>query len=112
MTPEEIRELVPNFDNLPGAEWVGPGLADAAHGRNTPAACLIWLAAPRLQRAGLIDESFPAPISEPERALYALLQTETGDAFSKYNALLRRLVSFEHALSDRSSRAARSTPQP
>jgi len=101
MTGEKIKTLVPDFDHLPGSELVGPGLADAAAGRATPAACLVWLAAPRLRRAGLIDESFPAPALEPERMLYALLQREPGDAFAKYNALLRRLVSFERAISVR-----------
>ena len=57
----------------------------------------------RLQRAGL---SFPlsrANIAEPELTLYRLLQAEEGDAFSRYNALVRRLVSLERALEQRLS---------
>ncbi|MBI4625128.1 MAG: hypothetical protein HY736_18155 [Verrucomicrobia bacterium] len=37
-------------------------------------------------------------IAEPEAVLYRLLRKESGDAFSRYNAILRRLVRFEHAL--------------
>jgi hypothetical protein len=37
-------------------------------------------------------------VPEPERALYRLLQKEGGNAYGRYNALLRRLVSFEQAL--------------
>jgi hypothetical protein len=39
-----------------------------------------------------------SPISAPEHKLYLLLSREKGDAaHSAYNALLRRLVSFERA---------------
>jgi hypothetical protein len=38
------------------------------------------------------------PITSPEHKLYALLASEKGDAaHSAYNALIRRLVSFERA---------------
>jgi hypothetical protein len=35
---------------------------------------------------------------EPERQLYRLLRQEGADAYSRYNSLLRELVSFENAL--------------
>jgi hypothetical protein len=40
----------------------------------------------------------PRTEAEPERGLYELLaQTEPDSAHSRYNALVRRLVSFERA---------------
>jgi hypothetical protein len=39
-----------------------------------------------------------SPVSSPEHKLYLLLAQEKGDAaHSAYNALIRRLVSFERA---------------
>ena len=59
------------------------------------------IARSRLARAGLIqDVVAPAPV-EPELQLYRLLRLEGGDAYSRYNALLRELVSFESALDHR-----------
>ncbi|MCX6930149.1 MAG: hypothetical protein NT154_44095 [Verrucomicrobia bacterium] len=40
-------------------------------------------------------------MTEPERQLYRLLRQEGGDAYSRYNALIRELVSFEQALDRR-----------
>ncbi|NUQ66021.1 MAG: hypothetical protein HUU20_26470 [Pirellulales bacterium] len=84
---------------------MAPGLDDVAAGRVTVAACLIWIAAPRLRAIGLLDEAAPAPAIEAERLLYGLLQKEPGDAYSRYNSLLRRLVRFEHALDRETQRA-------
>jgi hypothetical protein len=36
--------------------------------------------------------------------LYRLLHQQGGDAYSRYNALLRELISFEHALDCRQRR--------
>jgi hypothetical protein len=47
-----------------------------------------------------VDES-----DEAELELYDLLMREGGDAYSRYNALLRELVSFENALNRRSRTA-------
>lgn len=83
---------------LPGAELVEPGLVDAARGRWTVAGLLVAIAAPRLRRLGLVlppDDRLPA---EPELLLYRALRAEGGNAYGRYNALLRRLVSFERAL--------------
>jgi hypothetical protein len=56
---------------------------------------LVSIGAPRLRTVG-IDLS--APIASPEHKLYELLAREKGDAaHSTYNALIRRLVSFERA---------------
>ena len=45
--------------------------------------------------------ALPAAADEPEHpelALYECLCREGGDAYSRYNAYIRRLVSFERAL--------------
>ena len=83
----------------PGAELVLPGLQDAARGRVTVGSCLVSIARPAIEASGLAD-GLPALqfVAQPERALYRLLQAEKGDAYSRYNSLLRRLVSFERAL--------------
>ncbi len=82
---------------LPGGSLISQGLADHAARRLTPAACLIAIAQTRLGRAGLaIAPGFDIP--EPEHQLYALLGAEPGDPYSRYNALIRQLISFSQAL--------------
>jgi hypothetical protein len=92
--------------NYPGAELVLPGLRDAAAGRVTIAACLVSMARPLIEGSGLADH-LPSLIyvDEPERALYRLLRDEGGNAYGRYNSLLRRLVSFEQAVRHAQSRA-------
>lgn len=87
------------YENFPGWELIGPGLADASTGRVSPQTCLVWIAAPRLKAAGLLTTEV-SPIAEPERALYALLcaSHEGGDAYPAYQSLLRRLAKFIRSL--------------
>jgi len=86
---------------LPGEALMREGLADFQSGRCTIPACLVGIARSRLTRAGLIQGGgAPAPV-EPELQLYRLLRREEGDAYSRYNALVRELVSFEAALDRR-----------
>jgi hypothetical protein len=55
----------------------------------------ISIGAPRLRSIGI---ELPSVIASPEHRLYLLLAREKGDAaHSAYNALIRRLVSFERA---------------
>jgi hypothetical protein len=83
------------FEGLPGAELVHDGLIDVAEGRETVASLLVLIGAPRLRRLGL---SIPETQLQPEQALYGLLaQSEPDSAHSRYNALIRTLVSFERA---------------
>jgi len=83
------------FEGLPGAELVHNGLMDLADGRETVASLLVLIGAPRLRRLGL---SIPETQLQPEHALYKLLaQSEPDSAHSRYNALIRTLVSFERA---------------
>jgi hypothetical protein len=86
---------------LPGESLVREGLADVRSGRRTVAACLVSIARPRLNRAGFLSGIQMKLPLEPELSLYRLLRTEGGDAYSKYNALLRELISFEQALDRR-----------
>ena len=93
-----------SIDHLPGAELIAQGLEHARDGQVTTLACLVSIAFPRLHRAGLVAPGQFEPVVEPELVLYRLLRQEGGDAFSRYQALLRRLIRFEHALDHRASR--------
>jgi hypothetical protein len=81
---------------LPAEDLISDGLRDLALGIESPAALLVSIGAPRLRRLGL---EVPSPLPSPEFRLYALLSDEDADAaHGRYNALVRRLVSFERAL--------------
>lgn len=95
------------LSGLPGEAVVRQGLADRAAARITVAAYLVQIAAPRLRDAGLLAEKSTPSEQEPERELYRLLQREGGDAYSRYNSLLRELTSFEAALDRRVRLAGR-----
>lgn len=86
-----------SLENLPGGRRIKLGLADRAAGLEGINACLVRIAAPRLRRAGLLREE-NIPDATAELDLYQILLREPGDPYSRYNALLRELVSFEHAL--------------
>jgi hypothetical protein len=84
------------IEALPGAELVAQGLADLANGVESVSALLVAIGRPRLQRLGL--EIPGGAIAEPEMRLYLLLAASNPDsAHSRYNALIRQLVSFERA---------------
>jgi hypothetical protein len=88
----EVRTAI---GNLPGAELIERGLADLRNGDESAEALLVSIGAPRLRTVGV---PVPAPIASPEHKLYALLaQEKDNGAHSAYNALIRRLVSFERA---------------
>jgi hypothetical protein len=56
---------------------------------------LVSIGAPRLRQAGI---EVAEPLASPEHRLYARLAAEDPDAaHGRYNALVRRLVSFERA---------------
>lgn len=94
----------PDPTGVPGAELVLPGLTDLAAGRETTEALLVAVGATRLRELGF---QVPMGAPGPERRLYLHLATREGtNAHSAYNALIRRLVSFERALEARRSAAA------
>jgi hypothetical protein len=80
---------------LPGADLVDAGLRDLERGDESLEALLVSVGAPRLEALGYdVSGAYPAP----EKRLYERLRAEDEDAaHSRYNALLRRLVSFERA---------------
>jgi hypothetical protein len=80
---------------LPGEDVVQQGIDDLVRGDETIESLLVSIGAPRLRRLGFeVAETLP----EPESRLYRLLSEQHGDAaHSRYNALVRRLVSFERA---------------
>ncbi|MBE9076071.1 hypothetical protein IQ241_01975 [Romeria aff. gracilis LEGE 07310] len=87
-----------NLEELPGAEFILPGLEDLYNGKaETVGALLIAIASTRLTEAGL-DVPKSHLSSEPELKLYARLQDERDDAYFYYNALLSSLNSFCNAL--------------
>jgi hypothetical protein len=85
-----------DLEALPGGDLVEEGIADLALGVESIPALLVSIGAPRLRRIGL-----PVPatlIGSPEHRLYEkLAESDPDSAHSRYNALLRRLVSFEDA---------------
>jgi hypothetical protein len=84
---------------LPFADVIAEGVADLAAGRETLAALVVAIGAPRLRRQGVALPPAEALPSSPEHRLYRLLAAREGDgAHSAYNALVRRLVSHERAL--------------
>jgi hypothetical protein len=86
---------VVSIEGLPGADLVEAGLADLARGLDTIPALLVAIGAPRLRTLGF---EIPASPARPEARLYARLHDENPDAaHARYNALIRRLVSFERA---------------
>ncbi|MBI5243503.1 MAG: hypothetical protein HY922_07435 [Elusimicrobia bacterium] len=83
------------YEDLPGSDLIADGMRDLERGERTAAALLVSIGAPRLRRAGF---SIPAPIDSAQALLYELLSREDSDsAHSRFNALVRRLVSFERA---------------
>ncbi|HLH57117.1 MAG TPA: hypothetical protein VKY92_26295 [Verrucomicrobiae bacterium] len=83
---------------LPGEDLVKQGLADLRENRETELSLLVLIAAPRLRRLGISvpEGAFPQPY---EHSLYARLNQRLGDAAHSHdNGLLRRIVSYAHAL--------------
>jgi hypothetical protein len=85
----------PQTAQLPGEDLVRRGLEELEQGIESRESLLVSIGAPRLRRLGL---AVPEPFPSPEHRLYELLRREDGDAaHSRYNALVRRLVSYERA---------------
>ena len=91
MTPtsDQIR-------TLPGGELMLEGLRDWRAGRTTISSCIVLIAFGKFRAAGLVEGE--SPIREAELVLYDLLLKEGGNAYGRYNSLIRELVSFGRAL--------------
>jgi len=81
---------------LPGEELIEAGVRDLREQRETVAALLVAIGAPRLRQ---LEVQLPDVLpDDPERRLYELLARDEPDsAHSRYNALIRKLVSYERA---------------
>ncbi|HEV8658014.1 MAG TPA: hypothetical protein VGS96_05245 [Thermoanaerobaculia bacterium] len=85
-----------DYSALPGYELIREGLRDLEQGRLTTSGLLAAIGAERLRRIGL--DVPDAKIADPEHELYMLLARDDPDsAHSRYNAMVRQLVSFERA---------------
>lgn len=84
-----------NVLHLPGGDLIEQGIKDLQRGVESIPALLVSIGRPRLERLGMrVSNEFP----DPEKRLYLKLAESHGDgAHSQYNALIRRLVSFERA---------------
>jgi hypothetical protein len=86
-----------NLEELPGADLIKQGLQDLDSRTESVPSLLVSIGAPRLRDLGLPVP--PGVFPSPEHRLYMLLSADDSDAaHSRYNALIRRLVSFERAL--------------
>jgi hypothetical protein len=94
-----MKAQLVNLAGLPGGDLVRQGLEDLEQDELSEAALLVLIAAPRLTALGIRVKSL-RPVEGPvEHALYTLLEEKWGaDAFSRYNGLIRRMVSFARAL--------------
>ncbi|MEX0971887.1 MAG: hypothetical protein WDZ46_01355 [Solirubrobacterales bacterium] len=87
--------MLADLETLPGADLIRRGVADLSSGVESAEALLVSIGAPRLRTVGV---ELSSPIPDPEHKLYLHLAQEKGNAaHSAYNALIRRLVSFERA---------------
>lgn len=82
---------------LPANELISTGIQDLQNERETIAALLVAIGAPKLRSLGLnLPRTLP---SNPEHRLYDLLALDgSNSAHSRYNALIRKLVSFQRAM--------------
>lgn len=94
---------MPAAPSLPGADLVERGIADLAAGRESDAALLAAMAAPRLRRLGIYVPA--APPGRPAHRLYdRLAERDARTAHSQYNALVGRMASYAHAAEHARSR--------
>jgi hypothetical protein len=90
---------VPN--DFPGHDLVSKGLNDLAQARESEEALLVAMAAPRLRALG-----FDVPDGggeRPSHRLYEVLSDRHPDGYSRYKALIARMVSFAQT-AERASR--------
>lgn len=84
-----------DFERLPGGALVRQGLDDLTAGRESDASLLVQIGAPRLRRLGLTVPDAPPMVEH--RLFERLARVDPDGAHSRYNALVRVLVSFERA---------------
>jgi hypothetical protein len=88
---------------------VTAGLTDLTAGRESEAAMLVAMAAPRLRALGF--EVPNSGVEQPSHRLYELLSDkDPAGAHSRYNALIARMVSFVHSAEREASRSPGRAP--
>lgn len=96
----EPRRMADNrvveLSRLPGLDIVESGLRDLAASRDSAAADLVLIGEPRLRRLGF-DVPLDRAAGAEHRLYLRLVAEDPRMAHSRYNALIRRLVSFERA---------------
>jgi hypothetical protein len=97
--PKDISEL---FAGLPGESLVRKGLADLASDRESIESLLVTIGGPRLRLMKIEVPTSRNPDSD-HRLYDRLHESHGAEAHSRYNSLLRELVSFERALENRLS---------
>jgi hypothetical protein len=96
--------LKDDLSTLPGADLVLRGLDDLQNGTYTEYALLVLAAGPRLRGLGFEIPEKPNPMEPYEHQLYEMLERTHGDsAYSRYNSLLRKIVSFAQAFAHAST---------
>jgi hypothetical protein len=90
--------------DLPGAELVNEGLADLAMGRDSVNALAVAMASTRLRAAGIdvLEGHFEGPAAH--RLYEQLAREDPRNAYGRYNAIVRRMVSFAQAAEHAASR--------
>lgn len=80
----------------PGEEFIQQGIEDLERELETVPSLLVSIGAPKLRSIGI---EIPANVLDsPEHRLFRLLQLSGSDsAHSRYNALIKRLVSYERS---------------
>ncbi len=92
----EVQWFAMDFEALPAGDLVRSGLDDLRAGRETVESLLVEIGAPRLRRLSI--DLPQGGVGSPEKRLYEHLEAlDAESAHSRYNALIRRLVSFERA---------------
>ena len=87
--------MTSDLHGLPAGDLIDAGLRDLASGGTSVEALLVSIGAPRLRALGF---EVSRPIPDAGLRLYELLsRTDPDSAHGRYNALVRRLVSFERA---------------
>jgi hypothetical protein len=95
---QSLQDLI---SDLPGTALIQQVSQDYQANRHTMPSSLVRMARRRLVKAGLLDSAVPQHDINAELELYQLLSHEGNQAHSRYNALIRELISFEHALDHR-----------
>ena len=92
-------------DKLPAEDWIAQGIDDLTRGVESIMALLVMVGYPRLKRLKKDLPKSIKPIDQPEICLYKLLSYQDPQgSHSRFNALIRRLVSYERALEHQKSK--------